>query len=80
MLTTVANTIVVTVTKPKCTANLKYSFKVSFLSPCVLPIVPGYLSIITGLDITEVDKAVALESRYRGSVSWKPLRDALAGQ
>ncbi len=29
---------------------------ISFLSPCVLPIVPGYLSIITGLDITEVDK------------------------
>ena len=27
---------------------------VSFLSPCVLPIVPGYLSVITGLDITEV--------------------------
>jgi cytochrome c-type biogenesis protein len=27
---------------------------VSFLSPCVLPIVPAYLSIITGLDITQV--------------------------
>ncbi|MDP9386492.1 MAG: cytochrome c biogenesis protein CcdA [Actinomycetota bacterium] len=26
---------------------------VSFLSPCVLPIVPAYLSIITGLDITQ---------------------------
>ncbi|MGH3443408.1 MAG: cytochrome c biogenesis CcdA family protein [Nitriliruptorales bacterium] len=25
---------------------------VSFLSPCVLPIVPGYLTIITGLDVT----------------------------
>lgn len=25
---------------------------VSFLSPCVLPIVPAYLSIITGLDVT----------------------------
>lgn len=24
----------------------------SFLSPCVLPIVPGYLSVVTGLDIT----------------------------
>ena len=23
----------------------------SFLSPCVLPLVPGYLSIVTGLDI-----------------------------
>ena len=26
---------------------------ISFLSPCVLPVVPGYLSVITGLDITE---------------------------
>ncbi len=25
---------------------------VSFLSPCVLPIVPAYLSVVTGLDIT----------------------------
>jgi cytochrome c-type biogenesis protein len=25
---------------------------ISFLSPCVLPVVPGYLSVITGLDIT----------------------------
>lgn len=25
---------------------------VSFLSPCVLPIVPAYLSVITGLDVT----------------------------
>lgn len=27
---------------------------VSFLSPCVLPIVPAYLSIITGLDVAEL--------------------------
>lgn len=27
---------------------------VSFLSPCVLPLVPAYLSVITGLDIAEV--------------------------
>jgi cytochrome c-type biogenesis protein len=25
---------------------------ISFISPCVLPIVPGYLTVITGLDIT----------------------------
>jgi cytochrome c-type biogenesis protein len=25
----------------------------SFVSPCVLPIVPGYLSVITGLDLTD---------------------------
>ena len=27
---------------------------VSFLSPCVLPLVPVYLSLVTGLDVTEV--------------------------
>src|SRR5436190_3113054 len=27
---------------------------VSFASPCVLPIVPAYLSVITGLDVAEV--------------------------
>ena len=27
---------------------------VSFASPCVLPVVPAYLSVITGLDISEV--------------------------
>ena len=26
---------------------------VSFLSPCVLPLVPGYLAVITGVDITD---------------------------
>jgi len=29
---------------------------VSFLSPCVLPIVPGYLSLITGLEISELEE------------------------
>lgn len=29
---------------------------ISFLSPCVLPIVPAYLSVITGLDITEASQ------------------------
>lgn len=29
---------------------------ISFLSPCVLPIVPGYLSLITGLDIGELQQ------------------------
>lgn len=28
---------------------------VSFLSPCVLPIVPAYLSVITGLDVAEIE-------------------------
>ncbi|MDX1510156.1 MAG: cytochrome c biogenesis protein CcdA [Nitriliruptorales bacterium] len=29
---------------------------ISFLSPCVLPIVPGYLSVVTGVDITREER------------------------
>ncbi len=29
---------------------------VSFLSPCVLPIVPGYVSMVTGLDVAEIEE------------------------
>jgi cytochrome c-type biogenesis protein len=29
---------------------------VSFLSPCVLPLVPGYLSMVTGLDLAELQE------------------------
>jgi len=38
---------------------------VSFLSPCVLPIVPAYLSIITGLDVGEIQAGA---SRHRARV------------
>ena len=27
---------------------------ISFLSPCVLPMVPGYLSLVTGLSVGEM--------------------------
>ena len=30
---------------------------VSFLSPCVLPLVPGYLSAVSGVSATELDSA-----------------------
>lgn len=30
---------------------------ISFLSPCVLPVVPGYLSVVTGLDITDAQES-----------------------
>jgi cytochrome c-type biogenesis protein len=30
---------------------------VSFLSPCVLPLVPGYLSAVTGVSVGELEKA-----------------------
>ena len=29
---------------------------ISFLSPCVLPIIPGYLSLVTGLEIEELER------------------------
>jgi cytochrome c-type biogenesis protein len=28
---------------------------ISFLSPCVLPIVPGYLSLVTGLEVSDLE-------------------------
>ena len=31
---------------------------VSFLSPCVLPLVPGYLSMVTGLDFPELESGI----------------------
>lgn len=40
---------------------------VSFLSPCVLPIVPAYLSVITGLDVAEVRAA---DRRHLPRIAW----------
>lgn len=30
---------------------------ISFISPCVLPLVPGYLSVVTGLEVAEIADA-----------------------
>jgi cytochrome c-type biogenesis protein len=38
---------------------------VSFASPCVLPLVPGYLSYVTGMSGAEADDAAAVEARRR---------------
>jgi len=40
---------------------------VSFLSPCVLPLVPAYLSIITGLDVAEIREGRA---RHLLRITW----------
>jgi cytochrome c-type biogenesis protein len=40
---------------------------VSFLSPCVLPIVPAYLSVITGLDVAEVKEG---ERKHLPRIAW----------
>ena len=39
---------------------------VSFASPCVLPLVPAYLSIITGLEISEIEQG---PRRYLGRIA-----------
>ena len=36
---------------------------VSFLSPCVLPLVPGYLSMVTGLDLAELEDQTRVHAR-----------------
>jgi cytochrome c-type biogenesis protein len=36
---------------------------VSFLSPCVLPLVPGYLSIVTGLDLATLEDSESVQTR-----------------
>jgi cytochrome c-type biogenesis protein len=36
---------------------------VSFLSPCVLPLVPGYLSMVTGLDLYELQEGSRVHAR-----------------
>jgi len=36
---------------------------VSFLSPCVLPLVPGYLSVVTGLDLAELEEGSQVHVR-----------------
>jgi cytochrome c-type biogenesis protein len=38
---------------------------VSFVSPCVLPLVPAYVSMVTGLDVAELR---AGDDRYRGRI------------
>jgi cytochrome c-type biogenesis protein len=36
---------------------------VSFLSPCVLPLVPGYLSIVTGLDLETLEDGAPVHTK-----------------
>ena len=39
---------------------------VSFFSPCVVPLLPGYVSYVTGLSGADLDSALAGTSRRRG--------------
>ncbi len=51
---------------------------VSFLSPCVLPLMPGYLSYVTGLAGADLDAALGTGDRPRpaeqGAVACSPGR------
>ena len=41
----------------------------SFLSPCVLPLIPSYLSFITGVSVTDLaERSVAAKVRLRVSL------------
>ncbi|MCU0313295.1 MAG: cytochrome c biogenesis protein CcdA, partial [Solirubrobacteraceae bacterium] len=40
-------------------AAAMFAGAISFLSPCVLPLVPGYLSAVTGLTPNDLDRAPA---------------------
>jgi cytochrome c-type biogenesis protein len=44
----------------------------SFLSPCVLPLIPSYLSFISGVSLEEV-RAAQVGSRMRWRVAWNSL-------
>src|SRR5215510_7749402 len=36
---------------------------ISFLSPCVLPLVPAYLSMVTGLDLSTLEEGSRAQTR-----------------
>ena len=44
---------------------------VSFISPCVLPLVPGYLAMITGMSVEE------LQEEERRGINWPVIANAL---
>ena len=47
---------------------------VSFLSPCVLPLLPAYLSIVTGLDIAVLEGDASAAERLTPVASSPPRR------
>lgn len=44
---------------------------ISFISPCVLPIVPGYISFISGASLTELKNQVDLDAARRRELFWR---------
>lgn len=56
---------------------------VSFISPCVLPLVPGYLSYVTGMSGADADRSAsahkATQARPGGSATLEPVTKAGTG-
>jgi cytochrome c-type biogenesis protein len=50
---------------------------ISFISPCVLPIVPGYISFISGTSLSELKNQVDLDDARRYELLWKVAGNSL---
>ena len=44
---------------------------ISFISPCVLPIVPGYISFVSGVSLQELKGQAELDKEKRRRLLWK---------
>ena len=50
---------------------------ISFISPCVLPIVPGYISFVSGASLSELKNQVELDDARRRELFWKVAGNSL---
>jgi cytochrome c-type biogenesis protein len=50
---------------------------ISFISPCVLPIVPGYISFVSGASLTELKNSVELDPERRRELFWRVAGNSL---
>lgn len=50
---------------------------ISFISPCVLPIVPGYISFISGASLSELKNQVDLDAARRRELFWRVTMNSL---
>ncbi|HJS72823.1 MAG TPA: cytochrome c biogenesis protein CcdA [Vicinamibacteria bacterium] len=50
---------------------------ISFISPCVLPIVPGYISFISGASLSELKNPIDLDPARRRELFWRVAANSL---
>ncbi|HXV64824.1 MAG TPA: cytochrome c biogenesis protein CcdA [Vicinamibacteria bacterium] len=50
---------------------------ISFISPCVLPIVPGYISFISGASLQELQSHLALDQKRRRELLYRVAANSL---